>query len=167
MLYRNRYRIARGALWALLLLAALVLQGTVCNRLPLLGVSPLLLPVAAVCVAMMGSAEFGAAIGLAGGLLGYLGGGAAALFIPLLCLAGALAGGLCSQYFTRSLLPALLLALMALLLCALAVLALRCYLGHAPVSALLRVVLPETVYSLLYTPLLYLLSWRISLIRRS
>ena len=76
MLYRNRYRIARGALWALLLLAALVLQGTVCNRLPLLGVSPLLLPVAAVCVAMMGSAEFGAAIGLAGGLLGYLGGGA-------------------------------------------------------------------------------------------
>ena len=82
-------------------------------------------------------------------------------------LAGALAGGLCSQYFTRSLLPALLLSLMALLLCELPVWALRCYLGHAPISALLRVVLPETVYSLLYTPLLYLLSWRISLTRRS
>ena len=97
MLYRNRKRILRWALWALLLAAALVLQATVCNRLPLLGVIPLLLPSAVACVAMMGSAETGAIIGLAGGLLGYWGGDAIWLSIPALCLAGALAGALCSE----------------------------------------------------------------------
>lgn len=164
MWYRNRILFARWALWGVLLCAALVLQATVCNRLPVLGVFPLLMPVAVVCVAMMGSAEFGAVIGLIGGLLAYLGGDALAFIIPALCFAGALAGGLCTSYFTRSLLPALLMAAIALLLYELPFWALRVYLGHAPAYTFVTVVLPEFGYSLLCTLPLYWLSWRVSLL---
>ena len=167
MLYRNRKRILRWALWALLLAASLVLQATVCNRLPLLGVIPLLLPSAVACTAMMGSAETGAIIGLAGGLLGYWGGDAIWLSIPALCLAGALAGALCTRFFTRSLPPALLLCVIALLLCELPAWLLRLYPGYAPVSALWRVMLPELGYSLLYAVPIYGLSWRIGQIKVS
>lgn len=166
MLYRNRISILRWTLWVLLLLAALILQASVCNRIPIFGVTPLLLPVAVACVAMMGSAESGAILGLAGGLLACLCGDSRAFVIPAMTLAGALAGGLCSLYFTRSLLPALLMAAIALLLCELPACLLQCYLGRAPLSALWRVLLPELLYSLLYTFPLYWLSRRIRLLGR-
>lgn len=164
MWYRHRTDFARWALWALLLALALVLQATVCSHLKLMGVMPLLLPVAAVCVAMMGSAEFGAVIGLAAGLIGYLGGDALAFTIPALCFAGALAGGLCSRYFTRSLPPALLLSAIALLVCELPAWMFRTSQGYAPPYSVFTVLLPELVYSLLYAFPLYWLSWRISLL---
>ena len=166
MLYRNRILIARWVLWGILLAAALVLQGTVCNRLPLFGAVPLLMPVAVVCVAMMGSAESGAVVGLIGGLMAYLGGDASAFVIPLLTFAGALSGGLCTIYFTRSLLPALLLAAIALVICQVPSWALEWYLGHVPFSAAWRLLLAEFCCSLLYTLPLYWLSWRISLLGR-
>ncbi len=166
MLYRNRIQILRWTLMSLLLGAALVLQATVCNQLPLWGAVPLLIPAAVACIAMMGSAESGAIVGLAGGLLAYLGGDAMAFVIPVLTFAGALAGGLCSLYFTRSLPPALLMSAVALLLCELPTCILQCYLGHAPLSALWQVLLPELFYSLLCTLPLYWFSWRISLLGR-
>lgn len=167
MLYRNRIRIARGVAWAVLMLAALVLQATVCNRLPIFGVAPVLLPVATICVAMMLSAEAGAVVGLIGGMLACLGGDAYSMTIPLLALAGALAGGLCTLYFTRTLLPALLLSAIALLLCQLPTWALLLYLQRIPASSFITVVLPEFGYSLLYTLPFYWISWRISLIKSS
>lgn len=166
MLYRNRISIARWVLWGILLAAALVLQATVCNRLPVFGAVPVLMPVAVVCVAMMGSAESGAVVGLVGGLMAYLGGDASAFVIPVLCFAGALSGGLCTIYFTRSLPPALLMAAIALVLCAVPTWALEWYLGHVPLSAAWEILLPELVYSLLYTLPLYWLSWRVSLLGR-
>ena len=166
MLYRNRITIARWTLWVLLLTAALVLQATVFNRLPLLGAIPQLIPVAVVCVAMMGSAETGAVVGLIGRLMSCLGGDALVFVVPILAFAGALTGGLCSICFTRSLLSALLLGLGALLLCAVPTWLLQWYLGHAPLSALWHVVAPEVLISLVYTLPLYWLSWRISLLGR-
>lgn len=166
MLYRNRILITRWLCWSLLLTTALVLQATICNRLTVFGAAPLLMPVAVACVAMMGSAESGAIVGLAGGLLACLGGDAPAFAIPALCLAGALSGGLCTIFFTRSLPPALLLSAIALVLCELPAWGLEWYLGHVPLSSVWRTLLPELLYSLVYTLPLYWLSWRIRLLGR-
>ena len=166
MLYHNRTRIYRGIAWAAMMAAALVLQATVCNRLPVMGVFPLLLPVATACIAMMLPSDIGALVGLIGGLMASLGGDALYVVIPLLALAGAISGGLCTQLLTRSLPAALLLSLLALCCCELPTWLLHLYTGHAPLYTLWTVVLPEIGYSLLFTPLFFWLSWRISLIAR-
>lgn len=162
MRYERRIQILRWALWTLLLIGSLVLQATV---FPLWApVIPLLVPVTVACIATMGSAESGAVFGLVGGLLGYLGGDAMSFTIPVLTFVGAMTGTLCSRWFTRTLLPALLCSFAALLLCELPAWALRVYRDIVPLRSFLTVLLPELGCSLICALPLYLLSWRISLL---
>ena len=142
---------------ALGLLPIWLLDAYLLPRYPILGVSPMLLPAAAVAVAVLEGSYAGTGFGLAVGLLwelAYPGGwGGLVLFMAL---AGMLTGAL-SQYALSRSLP-------ACLLCCAGVLArldgLRVARGlitdSAELLALMEVAIPEWMLSLAWTPVIYL-----------
>lgn len=150
--------ILKWLIYTLALFPVWFLETAVLRRLPVFGVFPMLLPLAAVAVAVLEGAVAGAGFGLVTGLLChtvYYGtGGSMILGVALL---GACAG-MVSQY-------GLLQNFWGYLLCCTgAVSALdllrviwRLLAGVAPLNVLLRVAVPEALWSLVFTPFVYLL----------
>ena len=154
----RRDLIHKWLVYALGLLPLWLLDDYILPRYPLFGVTPMLLPVAAAAVAVLEGAYAGAGFGMAVGLLwelAYPGGfGGLVLGMALSGMAiGALAQYALSQSFPGCLLcSAAILALLDLLR------VLRGLITHAAsLPALLQVAVPEFLYSLAWTPVVYLL----------
>lgn len=146
---RRDYLIKWGV-YTLALLPVWFLEVYVLNRFPLLGVIPMLLPLAAIAVAVLEGGLAGAGFGLAVGILCdavyYGSGGAMTLGVALLG-AGA---GIATQYGLRqNLLGCFLCSAGALFLIDLLRVLHRLFLGH-PLAALLRVAVPEVLWSLVF-----------------
>jgi cell shape-determining protein MreD len=145
-------------IYTLGLLPVWVLDAYILPRYPLMGVSPVLLPLAAAAVAVLEGAYAGTGFGLAVGLLWELAypGGFGALVLYL-AVAGMLMGAV-SQYALSQSFPGCLicsagvLGLLDLLRVARGLLT-----NAAGLSELLQVAVPEFLWSMAWTPLVWLL----------
>ena len=142
--------------YAAALLPALILEFSVFARWPLLGITPLLLPVCALCVATLEASVGGVGYGLFCALLwsaavpGDRGG--MILLLPRLCL---LASLLSQRMLSRSLLGTLLCTLLGLLIWEAFLVALHLFARSAPLLPLLGVAVPELLLSLVFLLPLY------------
>lgn len=145
-------------IYTLGLLPVWVLDAYILPRYPLMGVSPVLLPLAVAAVAVLEGAYAGTGFGLAVGLLwelAYPGGFGGLVFY--LALAG-MAMGAVSQY-------ALSQSFLGCLICSAGVLGLldclrvarMLFINAASLSSLLQLAVPEFLWSLVWTPLVWLL----------
>ena len=150
--------IHKWIVYALGLLPVWLLDAYILPRVPLWGTTPMLLPLAAAAVAVLEGAYSGTGFGLAVGLLwelAYPGGFGAMVFF--LALAGMVMGAV-SQYALSQSFP-------GCLICSAGVLALlellrvgrRLFINAAGLSSLLQVAVPEFLWSLAWTPLVWLL----------
>ena len=157
---RSDFMIKWGV-YALAILPIWFLEVYVLNRLPVLGVTPMLMPLAAVAAAVLEDATGGAGYGLFVGILcdaAYHGtNGAMTLG---LCLLGMAAGAL-AQYALRQNLVGCLLCSLGALLCIDAVrVAVHLLRGSASLGALLRVAVPEALWSMVFVfPVYALYLW--------
>ncbi len=150
--------IHKWLVYSLGLLPVWLLDAYILPRCPLFGVVPMLLPLAVAAVAVLEGAYAGTGFGLGVGLLwelAYPGGFGGSVFF--LALAG-MAMGAVSQY-------ALNQSFVGCLICAAGELALldflrvtrMLFINAASLSALLQVAVPEFLWSLVWTPLVWLL----------
>lgn len=153
--YRN---LLMWALYGLLFLLVMLLQTTVFGRVRFLGVKLSLLPIAMACIGLWTDHEAAGLFGLLAGLCWCaLGADDGALCIVTFPIIGILSSWLCSNVFDRHLLPALLLALGALVLHEGIVFSVKFYLGSAPAELAKWVPLTAGL-SLFACPALYLLA---------
>ena len=141
----------------LILLACYFLQSAFFSRIRIFGASPLLLPLAAVCVGLMGSTAWGGACGLLGGILcdAALGGGGLTFTVALTAM-GFFAGFLGDFIMARGFPSFVLLGLGTLLLSAfLQMFRLLFFDGAAP-WPLVRMGLLQTAASVLFLLPVYL-----------
>ena len=154
----RRDLIHKWLVYALGLLPVWLLDAYILPRYPLWGTTPVLLPLAVAAVAVLEGAYSGTGFGLAVGLLwelAYPGGSGAMVFF--LALAGMVMGAV-SQYALSQSFP-------GCLICSAGVLALlellrvgrRLFINAAGLSSLLQVAVPEFLWSLAWTPLVWLL----------
>ena len=150
--------IHKWTVYALGLLPVWALDAYILPRWPLFGITPMLLPLAAAAVAVLEGAYAGTGFGMAVGLLwelAYPGGFGGQVFY--LALAG-MAMGAVSQY-------ALSQSFLGCLICSVGVLGLldclrvarMLFINAAGLSDLLQVAVPEFLWSLAWTPLVWLL----------
>ena len=150
-------RTIRIVLHALLLLGLYVLQVMIFSRLRILGVAPLILPIAVVGAGLFEGPSWGGGIGLAAGILCDIALGTTALFTIILTAMG-MGVGLLSTYLLRRGLPSYILCVSAALalIAFLQLFTLLVYHGESPL-ALLRVAIVQCIYSLFFAiPLYYL-----------
>ena len=154
----RRDLIHKWLVYALGLLPVWLLDAYILPRVPLWGTVPMLLPLAAAAVAVLEGAYAGTGFGMAVGLLwelAYPGGFGGLVFY--LALAG-MAMGAVSQY-------ALSQSFLGCLICSAGVLGLldclrvarMLFINAASLSSLLQVAVPEFLWSLVWTPLVWLL----------
>ena len=154
----RRDMIHKWSVYALGLLPVWLLDAYILPRFPLWGVIPMLLPSAVVAVAVLEGAYAGTCFGMSVGLLwelSYAGGFGGLVFA--MALVGMVVGGL-SQYALSQSLPGCMLCSAGVLLL---LDSLRVGRGLLTQSAqlphLLQVAVPECLFSLACTPLIYLL----------
>lgn len=144
--------------YAMALLPVWLAEELVFSRLHILGVAPVLLPLAAVAVAVLEGPVAGAGFGLGVGLLcdaAWFGLGDGIIFG--LALAGAVTGGI-AQYGLKQSYAGCLICSAGVLLIMDAIQIFRRLLGgSAPLSALLTVAVSEIFVSLLFVAPIYLL----------
>lgn len=141
--------------YAVALLPVWFLEVYVLNRISFFGVSPMLLPLAAVSVAVLEGAEPGAVFGLAVGVLCDAIYGSAGSMTLSIALLGA-AAGIAAQYLVRqNLVGCLLCSAGALFFIDLFRVGRRLILHVAPLPVLLGVAVPEFFLSLAFVPLVY------------
>ena len=150
--------IHKWLVYALGLLPVWLLDAYILPRYPLYGASPMLLPLAVAAVAVLEGAYSGTGFGLGVGLLwelAYPGGfGGLVLF---LALAG-MAMGAVSQYaLSQSFIGCLICAAGTVGLLELLRIARGLLTNAAPLSALLEAAAPEFLWSMAWTPLVWLL----------
>ena len=134
-----------------------VLQGLVFTRLRAFGLIPMLLPLALVALATLEGPVSGAGFGIAVGIVSMYVDGGSAWVIVLACLGG-LAVGLIARYVLRQ-------DFIGHLICSVGLLVLRmawCVIprwieGVAELSVLLRVGIGELLWTLMFTPVIYLM----------
>lgn len=143
--------------YGLVLLLAALLQRQVFGRLRLLGVTPLLLPLAVMALASLEGAAGGAGFGIAAGVVSMYLDGSSAWAVLLLCLCGAVTGLLAQYALSRSFFGYLLCCLGALLLRGGWAVLTRWRAGVAGLPVLLGVAWPELLCTMLLSPLIYLL----------
>ncbi|NBI67556.1 rod shape-determining protein MreD [Pseudoflavonifractor sp. 60] len=150
--------IHKWTVYALGLLPVWALDAYILPRWPLFGITPMLLPLAAAAVAVLEGAYAGTGFGMAVGLLwelAYPGGFGGLVFF--LALAG-MAMGAVSQYaLSQSLIGCLLCSAGVLALLDLLRIARILFINAARLSDLLQVAVPEFLWSLAWTPLVWLL----------
>lgn len=148
-------------LYGALFLLLTVVQTVIFGRTLFFGVKLSLIPVCVACVAMHCGAENGALYGLCCGTFWcFTGTGGGALHIALLTICGAIIGYLCDRYLIRQFVSALLMCLLALLICQSVLFLFQCYLGAVGLHGILQ--LPIQIgLSLAACPLLYLCAWAI------
>lgn len=117
------------------------------SRLPILGVVPVLLPLALAAAATLEESRFGAAFGMVAGMLCTVSG--SGFWVIPLCAAAGFGLGLLTRYALRQDLVGHLLGCAALLLARMVwCVGTRLLTGAADLPALLRVAVPEFCYSL-------------------
>ena len=150
--------IHKWLVYALGLLPVWLLDAYILPRYPLYGASPMLLPLAAAAVAVLEGAYAGTGFGMAVGLLwelAYPGGFGGQVFF--LALAG-MAMGAVSQYaLSQSFIGCLICAAGTVGLLELLRIARGLLTNAAPLSALLEAAAPEFLWSVAWTPLVWLL----------
>ncbi len=149
--------IVKWALYALVVLPVWFLELFLLNRVKLFGVSPMLLPLTAVAVAVLEGSGAAAGFGLAIGILCDAAYGTAGAMTLAIAFLGA-AAGVAAQYRLKQNLTGYMICAGGMLLAIDAGRVLwRLFAGVAPLSALVRVAAPEVAYSLCLAPLVYLL----------
>ena len=150
--------IHKWLVYALGLLPVWLLDAYILPRYPLYGASPMLLPLAVAAVAVLEGAYSGTGFGLGVGLLweaAYPGGFGGLVFF--LALAG-MAMGAVSQYaLSQTFVGCLICAAGTVGLLELLRIARGLLTNAAPLSALLEAAAPEFLWSLAWTPLIWLL----------
>lgn len=142
--------------YAMALLPVWWLDAYVLTRFPVFGITPLLLPVAVTAVAVLEGVSGGAGFGLAAGLLwatAYAGGEGSRVL--LLTLVGMFVGGLAHYALARSLAGCMIGSAGALVVLLMVRGAADLFFMRASLGQLLRVALPQLVWSLVWTPLVY------------
>ena len=147
--------LTKWLIYGLALLPVWFLETYVLSRISIFGVSPTLLPLAAITVAVLEGGASGAGFGLAVGVICdavYGTNGAMTLSLTLLG-AGA---GITAQYLVRqNLVGCVLSSAAGLFLIELFRVGWRLLFQVADLPALLRVAAPEFLFSMIFTPLLY------------
>ena len=140
-----------GAALALLLLLTYLLESAVFSVLPILGVTPMLLPLLAVGVGLMGGGLWGCGFGLAAGILCGIAAGSGGLMLSLaLCAAGFFSGFLGEFVLARGFPSFAALSLGVLLLLAFLQLFRFAFYEGVPFLPLALTGLKQTGYSLLF-----------------
>lgn len=144
--------------YTLALLPVWFADGFLFSALPLWGVRPMLLPLAAMAVATLEGATAGAGFGLAVGMLfDAVVPGTPGVMTFVLSVLGFLAGMLARYVLWQNLVGCLLCSVMALVgIDALRILS-RLLLGTAPLGPMLELAGKEILWSLCFVPLVYLL----------
>lgn len=154
----HRDLVRKWLIYALGLLPVWVLDAYILPRYPLLGLTPMLLPLAVVAVAVLEGAYAGTGFGLAVGLLWELTypGGWGVLVIGM-ALVGMATGGI-AQYALSQSLPGCLICAAGTLAVIDGLRVLRGLITNvAPLAVLLEVAVPECLLTLAWCPLVYLL----------
>lgn len=160
-------QILKWVLYALLFLFALLLQSIVLPQLAIGGITLCAVPICLTCVAVKEGSDHSTLYGLLTGTFFCLAGAdCGPLYLVLFVLSCAICGAVCDQFYTRSILPALLLSLFSLMLCEGLVFLFRAYTGIVSLSLWLTVLIPEILLSLLLFPLFYLAVWAIAKLGR-
>lgn len=150
--------IHKWLVYALGLLPVWLLDAYILPRYPLYGASPMLLPLAAAAVAVLEGAYSGTGFGLGVGLLwelAYPGGFGGLVFF--LALAGMLMGAVSQYALSQSFIGCLICAAGTVGLLELLRIARGLLTDAAPLSALLEAAAPEFLWSVAWTPLVWLL----------
>lgn len=150
--------VMKWALYAALAVITAVVQKYVFSRLDIFGITPLLLGGLAVCIGMFEGAAAGA---ICGGLLGAFmyatNTGVELLYAAAYSCGGFAAGMFCEQLMGKKLAVAMLMSLaLNATACVLFFILIMWLPGRAGLFAMLRVGLPEIIYSTAVTPLIYL-----------
>ena len=150
--------IHKWLVYALGLLPVWLLDAYILPRYPLYGASPMLLPLAVAAVAVLEGAYSGTGFGLGVGLLwelAYPGGFGGMVFF--LALAGMAMGGVSQYALSQTFIGCLICAAGTVGLLELLRIARGLLRNMAPLSALLEAAAPEFLWSLAWTPLIWLL----------
>lgn len=150
--------IHKWLVYALGLLPVWLLDAYILPRYPLYGASPMLLPLAVAAVAVLEGAYSGTGFGLGVGLLwelAYPGGFGGLVFF--LALAGMAMGGVSQYALSQTFVGCLICAAGTVGLLELLRVARGLLTNTAPLSALLEAAAPEFLWSLAWTPLIWLL----------
>lgn len=144
--------------YAMAVLPVWLAEDLIFSRFPLFGVSPVLLPLAVVAVAVLEGPVAGAGFGLGVGLLwSAVLTGPGPLSVAGLALAGAVTGGL-AQYVLKQTYPGCLICSAGVLgILDLGRMARRLMDGTAGLGAALAVAVPEIIVSLIFVAPVYLL----------
>ena len=135
----------KWGVYALALVPVWFLELFVLNRFPLFGVAPMLLPLAAVCVAVLEGTTAGAGFGL---------------FVGILCLIGVGAGALAQYVLRQNLVGCLLCSFAALALIDGVRIAARLLAGRGELAAMLGLAGREILWSLVFVfPVYALFLW--------
>ena len=142
-------------LYALALFPVWLLDACILSRYPLFGV---LLPLAVVAVAVLEGSHAGAGFGLGVGLLWALAySSGKGMMVIGLTLVGLLTGAAAQYALSQSFLGCLLCSAGALAAIDLWRIAVRLFVRSAGWTSMLRVAVPEILWSLAWTPLVYLI----------
>lgn len=145
-------------LYALALFPVWLLDACILSRYPLFGVRPMLLPLAVVAVAVLEGSHAGAGFGLGVGLLWALAySSGKGMMVIGLTLVGLLTGAAAQYALSQSFLGCLLCSAGVLGLLDLLRVAQRLFINAASLSDLLQVAAPEFLWSLAWTPPVWLL----------
>ena len=145
-------------LYALALFPVWLLDACILSRYPLFGVRPMLPPLAAVAVAVLEGSHAGAGFGLGVGLLWALAySSGKGMMVIGLTLVGLLTGAAAQYALSQSFLGCLLCSAGALAAIDLWRIAVRLFVRSAGWTSMLRVAVPEILWSLAWTPLVYLI----------
>lgn len=155
-------QIHKWTIYTLGLLVIWVLDAFILSRYPIIGITPVLLPLAAAAVAVLEGKNGGAGFALTAGLLWALTYPNRSGWIVLGLTLGGLAVGLVSQYVLSRTYPSFLLCSAALLglLDGVHILWLLLF-DSVPLAAMLRIAGLEILLSLCWSPLVYLIFWLI------
>ena len=154
----RRDQIHKWFVYALGLLPVWILDEFILTRIPLLGVVPMLLPIAVVAVAVQEGALAGAGFGMAVGLLWELAypGGFGGLVFGM-TLAGMLTGSIAQYALSQSFVSCLLCSAGVLAMIDAARILRYLFVQAETLDVLLQVAAAEIVVSLCFTPFVYLL----------
>ena len=148
--------------YALALLPVWWLDAYILTRFPVYGITPLLLPVAVTAVAVLEGVSGGAGFGFATGLLwatAYAGGEGSRVL--LLTLVGMFVGALARYALARSLAGCMICSAGALVALLVVRGAAVLFFMRASLWDLLRVAIPQLIWSLVWTPLVYGVFYRV------
>lgn len=151
----------------MLFLFAVLLQTVVLPQMPIGGITLCAVPTCAVCVAVREGAEKASLYALLCGVFYCMtGADCGPIYIVSLTLAASIAGTVCDRYYTRAIVPALILSLLGLAIAEGAAFLFRVYIGSVAASLWQTLLLPEILLSVLVFPLIYLGAWAVSRIGR-